>query len=266
MDTRKTQTTAYHPQMDRLVERFNGTLAEGLSMYVSTHQKDWDQHLPMILFAYWVSPNATTRESPFYLLYGHEPCLPIDVLLLMPSANLSAYMSVHRARIVQNLEDAQRIIQSNTQLVQQRMKEQYDKTAGPVPFEIGKKVWVYTPKLRKGLSKNLSHNYHEPHRIVSKMSPVHFHLCTLDNRPVSVPIHANRLNLYCDPSEQPVEPPDVRPPLLDLTKSDLPRDSFVSDDTMQSRSNSDVIPTADPPEPKITCPEDSFEPMMIRNI
>ena len=219
----------------------------------------------MILFAYRVSPNATTRESPFYLLYGREPRLPIDVSLLMPSANLSASVSVHRARIVQNLEDAKRIIQSNTQLAQQRMKEQYDKSAGPVPFEIGMKVWVYTPKSRKGLSKKLSHNYHGPYRIVSKLSPVHFRLRTLDNRPVSVPVHANRLKLYCDPSERPVEPPDVRPPSPDLADSDLPTDSFVGDDTMRSRSNSDVIPAADPPEPKITRPEDSFEPMMIRN-
>ena len=73
MNTRRTHTTAYHPQTDGLVERFNGTLAEGLSMYVSTHQKDWDRHIPMILFAYRVSPNATTKESPFYLLYGREP-------------------------------------------------------------------------------------------------------------------------------------------------------------------------------------------------
>ena len=89
MDTSKTQTTAYHPQTYGLFERFNGTLAEGLFMYVSTHQTDCDQHLPMILFAYRVSPNATTRESPFYLLYGREPRLPIDVSLLMPSDNLS---------------------------------------------------------------------------------------------------------------------------------------------------------------------------------
>ena len=265
MDTRKTQATAYHPQTDGLVERFNGTLAEGLSMYVSTHQKDWDQHLPMILFAYRVSPNATTRESPFYLLYGREPRLPIDVSLLMPSDNLSASVSVHRARIVQNLEDAQRIIQSNTQLAQQRMKDQYDKTAAPVPFEIGTKVWVYTPKSRKGLSKKLTHNYHGPYRIVSKLSPVHFRLRTLDNRPVSVPVHANRMKLYCDPSDRPLEPPDVEQSSPDLAESDLPADSFVEDEPMRSRSNSDVIRRADLQEPKITRPEDFYEPQMIRD-
>ena len=75
MNTRLLHTTAYHPQTDGLVERFNATLCEGLSIYVSTHQKDWDKHLPLVLFAYCVSPNATTSESPFYLLYGREPRL-----------------------------------------------------------------------------------------------------------------------------------------------------------------------------------------------
>ena len=40
MNTRKANTTAYHPQTDGLVERFNGTLAEALSMYISSPQKD----------------------------------------------------------------------------------------------------------------------------------------------------------------------------------------------------------------------------------
>ena len=70
MNTSKLNTTAYHPQTDGLIERFNGTLSETLSMFVSTNQKDWDEHIPQVLFAYHVSPNATTGESPFYLLCG----------------------------------------------------------------------------------------------------------------------------------------------------------------------------------------------------
>jgi len=198
-------------------------------------------------------------------MYGREPRLPINVSLLMPSDNLSASVSVHRARIVKNLEDAQRIIQSNTQLAQQRMKDKYDKTAAPVPFEIGTKVWVYTPKLRKGLSKKLTHNYHGPYWIVSKLSPVHFRLLTLDNRPISVPVHANRMKLYCDPSDRPLEPPDVGHSSPDLAESDLPADSFVEDGPMRSRSNSAVVRSADSQEPKITRPEDFYEPQMIRD-
>ena len=117
---------------------------------------------------------------------------------LFPSSeNLSSSVAEHRARIVQKLEDAQNIILSSTQLAQQRMKEQHDKRSRCVPYEVGQSVWVYTPKQRKGLSKKLLHNYHGPYRIVSKLSPVHFKLRTLDNRVVSIPAHANRLLSVC---------------------------------------------------------------------
>eukprot|EP00794_Sanderia_malayensis_P014549 gene14549-16052_t len=136
INTRHLHTTSYHPQTDGLVERFNATLAEGISMYVSSHQKDWDKHIPLILFAYRVSPNATTGESPFYLLYGREPRLPIDTALLMPDTNLSSSVAEHRERVVRNLEEAQRIISSNTELAQQlhanRLKPFYDPADRPI--------------------------------------------------------------------------------------------------------------------------------------
>ena len=261
INTRRSHTTAYHPQTDGLVERFNGTLAEGLSMYVSTHQKDWDEHLPIILFAYRVSPNATTQESPFYLLYGREPRLPIDASLLVTPSNLSSSVSELRSRVVENLENAQRIIESNTQLCQQRMKIHYDKTSCPVPYDIGSKVWVYTPKSRKGLSKKLTHNFHGPYRVVAKLSPVHFKLRTLDNKPVSVPVHANRMKPYYDPSSRPIVDPPNTEQSSDLAESDLPDDSFqtVHDASAPlSRSSNE--------DPPITRPEDDHPPAVIRGI
>ena len=106
MNTCRLHTTAYHPQTDGLVERFNATLCEGLSMCVSTHQKDWDKHLPLVLFAYPVLPNATTGESPFYLLYGREPRLPIGAALLLPDSNVSNSVADLRACLVSNLEES----------------------------------------------------------------------------------------------------------------------------------------------------------------
>ena len=101
-------TTAYHPQTDGLVERFNHTLCQSVSMYVSRDQKDWDTHLPAILFGFRVSPHETTGDSPFYLLYGREPRLPVDVSLLPPS-NVTNSIKEHRARIVQTIEEAHKV-------------------------------------------------------------------------------------------------------------------------------------------------------------
>ena len=131
------------------------------------------------------------------------------------------------------------------------MKIQYDKNAAPVQFDIGSKVWVYTPKNRKGLSKKLAHNFHGPYRITAKLSPVHFNLPTLDNRPVAVPVHANHLKPYFDPQDRPIEPPSDLGHSPDLSDSDLPDDSFLKD----------ILPS----EPAITRPEDTFPPEEIKS-
>ena len=67
---KRIRTTPYHPQTDGVVERFNGTLKGMLRKFVSRNEKDWDQYLPYLLFAYREVPQETTGFSPFELLYG----------------------------------------------------------------------------------------------------------------------------------------------------------------------------------------------------
>ena len=99
--------------------------------------------------------NAVARGFPSCLIFGRAPRLPLDASLLLPDSNVSTSVSELRARLVTNLEESRKLIASNTQLAQQRMKLQNDKHATPVPFDVGSKVWVCTPKSRKGLSKSL---------------------------------------------------------------------------------------------------------------
>ena len=83
----KINTSSYHPQTDGLVERFNSTLFQSLSMYVSKNQKDWDEFIPLILFAHRIYVLDETWDSPFYFLYGREPRLPIDLKYLPAAAD-----------------------------------------------------------------------------------------------------------------------------------------------------------------------------------
>ena len=61
LDIRKTRTTAYHPQSDGLVERFNRTLLGMFSMMVKEDEQGWDLLLPTLLLAYRTSHHATTH-------------------------------------------------------------------------------------------------------------------------------------------------------------------------------------------------------------
>ena len=82
---RKIRSSAYRPQTNGLTERFNHTLITMLSHYVNENQSDWDIYLPYVMCAYRSATQETVKHSPFYLLYGREPRLPIDALL--PIAN-----------------------------------------------------------------------------------------------------------------------------------------------------------------------------------
>ncbi|GFU08511.1 retrovirus-related Pol polyprotein from transposon 412 [Trichonephila clavipes] len=56
----KTRTTALHLQSDGMVERFNRTILNSLSLLVSNNQQDWDRKLPFFLLAYWSAVHETT--------------------------------------------------------------------------------------------------------------------------------------------------------------------------------------------------------------
>ena len=80
MGVKKVNTSAYHPQTDGLVETFNRTLVDLLSKTVKPGV-EWDERLPYVLFAYRASVQASTGEIPFFLLYGRDPQLPIELVM-----------------------------------------------------------------------------------------------------------------------------------------------------------------------------------------
>ena len=109
LSTQKVNTTAFYPQTDGMVECFNHILCQSISMYVSRNQKDWDLNIPSIFFGYRVSPHDATGESTFYLLNRRKARLPMDVSLF-PSRNETSSLHYHRARIVQGIEEARKLL------------------------------------------------------------------------------------------------------------------------------------------------------------
>ena len=129
------------------------------------------------------------------------------------------------------------------------MKDYYDRNASPSTYVIGSKVWVHTPKTRKGLSKKLLHNWHGPYRIVMKLSPVHYKLRATDNRRISTTVHSNRLKPYVDPNDRPLTPPDDDANDLYLSEVNFSADSFNPDSSPNDNSTDDstLLPTLPPP-------------------
>ena len=76
----KTRTTPYHPQCDGLVEQFNRTLLNMLTTCTEDHPRDWEQNIRKVCMAYNTSVHPSTGFSPFYLMFGRQARLPVDLI------------------------------------------------------------------------------------------------------------------------------------------------------------------------------------------
>ena len=66
-------STAYHLQTDGQTERLNQMLEQYLHCFINYNQNDWIDYLPTAEFVYNSAKNTTTGQSPFTILYGHNP-------------------------------------------------------------------------------------------------------------------------------------------------------------------------------------------------
>jgi hypothetical protein len=81
LGAKKLFTTPYKPSSNGSVEGFHKYLAKALAALVKKSHTDWDEHLDTVLFAYRSAPMDGSSLTPFEVLFGREPNLPIDNIL-----------------------------------------------------------------------------------------------------------------------------------------------------------------------------------------
>ena len=82
LDVHTLRATAYYPQTDGITELFNRTIKTMLTQFVHDQkQDDWDTKiLDKISFVYNTVVHVVTKFSPFELMFGRIPKMPIDLV------------------------------------------------------------------------------------------------------------------------------------------------------------------------------------------
>ncbi|GFT49814.1 retrovirus-related Pol polyprotein from transposon 412 [Trichonephila clavipes] len=190
----KTQTTPLHPQSDGMVERFNRTILNNLSLMVSKSQQDWDQKVPLFLLAYRSAVHETTGYSPSQMLFGRDLRLPCDLLFGRPPDTPSSpeeYVQNLQARF----EDVHNLARERINLRTEKMKTRYDTKATGHQFKEGDKVWFYNPTRRTGLSPKLQSHWDGPYTILKIINDVVIRIRKSTNSKPRV-VHYDRLAPY----------------------------------------------------------------------
>ena len=101
----KVYSPPYRPQSNGRIESFHYFLKACIAKHI-TPQLEWDDVVPLACAAYNFFPNEHSRESPFFLMFGRDPLLPLTKLLrpkLRYLGNEESILSLESLQIIYQL-------------------------------------------------------------------------------------------------------------------------------------------------------------------
>ncbi|MEE6512365.1 hypothetical protein FKM82_019316 [Ascaphus truei] len=123
----KSRTTPYHPEGDALPERFNRTLLDMLGTLQSAQKTEWSQHVEALVHAYNCTRHESNEFSPYFLMFGREARLPVDVSLRVSTDGIhNATHFKYVQRLKDSLQQAYQQAEKSTAKLKARNKRRYD--------------------------------------------------------------------------------------------------------------------------------------------
>ena len=141
----KLRTLPYHAQTNGQVERMNQTIICMIGKLEEDRKACWSKHLPELLLAYNATHSAVTGYSPYYLLFGRGPRIPVDYLF--PTLRDSPHQTKMEVSVVamqKRLKEAFTVARHQTSEEVARQCRYYDCKAGAVALQPGDVVMVHT--------------------------------------------------------------------------------------------------------------------------
>lgn len=193
MGIQRSWAAAYHPQTNGLVERFNRTLEDMLTIATEhgAYTSTWDQYIPLIQLAYNTAVQSSTGYSPYFLMYGRHPRSPLD-------SEIEWSDRQQRKPLVRDwirrLRDQRDMASKSLRDAQQKQKVRHDRKRKEFDVEVGGHVWLRMGELPEGTNRKTSSALRGPYEVTKVDSDkmwVEMKHMSLGGEPIRV--HVERL-------------------------------------------------------------------------
>ena len=155
------KTPIYSPQGNR-IERHHQTIFQTIRCNDEFKKGQWPANLQIAVFAHNIRKNTITGYSPFYLLHGYHPILPLDLMYpeLKPADNAVE-------RLFQGYEELYKIVSKN----QGKYQSLIQLNKGIPKLEENDMVYYFYNRVtNKNISPKLQSRYIGPFKITKKLS------------------------------------------------------------------------------------------------
>jgi Integrase core domain len=201
--TRKIFTSAYHPQTNGFIERYNRTLCTELRRHLITDE-DWDVTLALAQFRYNSTRHAAKGMTPYRAVFGSD-AFEFDCGLLQ------------RLRTDKDPEElAERLREVHAELMDRDMKSRqvaariYDCAVEEVVFAEGDRVLVWDDASAVAIGRKLRTHWLGPYVVEKRLTSVSYMLRAESDHRIAR-VHVNRMRRW---SSQAAE--DARDPKAGL--------------------------------------------------
>ncbi len=202
LNIKKLNTSGYRPQTNGLVEKFNHTLIQAISQYVSSNQHDWDEFLNYACFQYRSIKNDTTKESPYYLLFMREMKMPLDIAYdlnsetELPVNDLNKYIKEMKRRMTK----AKEIFDQQLVSIEEEKRKFNDHIIKHQRFEVCDVVLILKRYVPKRHVKKLSHLWRGPYIVTQKINNgINYQVELLKDGKDSHVVHGSNMKIYSEP-------------------------------------------------------------------
>ena len=197
--------------------------------------------------AYNTSIHPTTGFTPFYLMFGRQAKLPVELMYGTPEPEPQS-STEYASQLKSSLTEAYEKVRVKTTRQLDHQAELYNKKVHGKPYEVGNHVWVLFPQVPKGKSKKLYRPWSGPFVVVKRFSDVTYRVQDVNNRRRRMVVHFNRLKPYKQRVQTPVKDrAKDKPP----QSSTLPRHHFGAELELVDDECEDSVTTPhsdDPPQ------------------
>ena len=235
-----TFTSSYNPKGNP-VERVHKDLNKIIkALLIQNPGQDWEEVLPAACKALNTSRSSSTGLSPHFVLYGQEARTPLDIIYGRAPQPQSRGPIEYVNQLRDRLSEAYAFVRKNLQRSVERARMQYTKSQTG-KFEVGKQVWLFTPRTDPAVGRKFTNYYTGPYTITRKISDVMYEISTdghsgdWNKRHLALVVSIDRIQLYTGTS---------KPIQQDLSAEDLQTsDEFIESAVDVGYQPYDVRPT-----------------------
>ena len=180
LNIKKTRTTPYHAQCDGQVEGMNRTIIDLLKLNIRDATNNCDLNIGLTIMAYRSAVQASTGYIQYFLLYGREMRLPLDVIYRPPERDQSR--TEYAIEVRKTFDQAYDVARDHLQLAHKRQKDYYDRRTSGKRFKQGESVWLHMPVLEKGVAPKFQEPWTGPVKVKKQLSAVTYEIQDMANK------------------------------------------------------------------------------------